>query len=460
MDHKFVGWLGFLGTLFLLGFIGCQAPKPLRNQLVLGSSQVLSFGGEFYDAVRVLAVDSRENIVVGGVFYNKIRLGTYQLVASGLSESKNVAGFVAKLSKSGSILWAQSIYYERAPSGVASLAIDKYDNILITGYSEGAFVTKLSSNGSLLWKKRIKGASVGELVRVSEDNSVWAFGYFESQATIDTFTLSGDTGDKKHNAFLMKLDSKGKVGWVKVWKGFLSERPLRSHLAIDRYGYAYLAVRSSGSYVWGGEQLTSRGKHDIFVLKFNRGGKRLWTKQIGGKGDDRIKVMLLTQTDKLVFVGYSSRQINTKLPSGEILLKEGGGYYLAKLDGKGTLIWGDEFLEGAGTVAMAVGNKDQIYLLAGSNSSSYWFRSTFLSSSYYRYNGAALIQLSQKGRMIGAQYIGKNSFQDLFLVMSPKGFLAIAGNYRKPGSFLFQDLQLKSSNDFFIASLELGLSSK
>lgn len=82
-------------------------------------------------------------------------------------------------------------------------------------------------------------------------------------------------------------------------------------VATDKEGNAYLAGTVNGSI----HQGQSQGGSDVFVIKVDPDGKRLWTRQFGSSADDSVD-QLLVLGERLLVVGTVSGTFEGRRPAG------------------------------------------------------------------------------------------------------------------------------------------------
>ena len=151
-------------------------------------------------------------------------------------------------------------------------------------------------------------------------------------------------------------------GWSKTIGG--SDLDTCAALAIDKQANLY----SIGSFSGNGDfrndsiidKLTSNGKDDIFLQKRTKKGKYLWTKKIGGKGNDRPASMVYYNGSLFIsgtFEDTVDFGIQKIVPQGKRSI------FIAKMDTSGNCVWvktlGDTLYSRARSLTI---NKDGLYL--------------------------------------------------------------------------------------------------
>jgi hypothetical protein len=198
---------------------------------------VNTFGSSGADTGASLAIDSQDNVWLGGSFRNTIDFDPGTGVAN-LTSNGGGDIFFAKYNSNGDYIFAGG-FGNTASESARAIAVDNNDNLILTGYFDniidadaGPGVTNLSSfgdddivmakydpQGNFLWAKNIGGASVdGDrcyAVVVDDENSIFLGGYFSGTADFDpsvsVFNLTS-AGDR--DGFIAKYDDGGNYEWA------------------------------------------------------------------------------------------------------------------------------------------------------------------------------------------------------------------------------------------------------
>lgn len=152
--------------------------------------------------------------------------------------------------------------------------------------------------------------------------------------------------------------------WSKAFGG--TDADTCAALAIDNQTNLYAIGSFSGYGDFRNDtiadQLISNGKDDIFLQKRTKKGKYVWSKKIGGKGNDRPNAMIYFKGSLYVSGTYEDT-LDFGIQKVVLNSKQKRGIFIAKLDTAGTCIWvksiGDSSISRARSLAI---NKDGIYL--------------------------------------------------------------------------------------------------
>ncbi len=251
---------------------------------------VKRWGDSGNDKALCAATADNGDCYIAGFFTGSVDFGSTTLNASG---SRDV--FIAKISSSGSVIWAK----KGGGSGddkAEGIAVDKNGDIYIVGSfthsasfsgnsitSSGkysAFITKYNSSGNVQWVE--KGGACCDTtqfrsVAVDENNDVYVSGNFNVNADFDSFNFTASSTD----CIILKYNSSGNVLWAKQGGG--SDEDVAYGIKVDtinHFVYATGNVSSAGNF--DNLNYSFQGFKDIFVISYDLSGNPQWVKTSGG----------------------------------------------------------------------------------------------------------------------------------------------------------------------------------
>ena len=276
---------------------------------------------DYGDAV---AVDSNGNIFVTGNTNGAFPgyLNPYDDEGESSSDI-----FLAKWNADGTLAWTKQWGIEKLGDYGTSVAVDKNDNIFVTGVTTGdldgntnmgsgdIFLTKWNPDGTKAWTK-LWGTSKsdqGESVAVDSNGNIFATG--ETHGDFDGSTNSGEL-----DIFLTKWDPEGNKEWAKLWG--TDNFDYGESVAVDSNGYIFVAGRTLGNL----DGNTNMGRDDLFLTKWNTDGTKAWTKQWGTAKDDYMGSVVVDNNNNIFVTGTAGENLdgNTNLGSGDIFLTKWG----------------------------------------------------------------------------------------------------------------------------------------
>lgn len=234
---------------------------------------------------------------------------------------------------------------------------------------------KLDRSGSEVWQKSFGGSSFeravdfnldpnGDIVIVAETTSMdgEAEGNSGSHLSINGLTLEFSS------VLVIKVSINGELLWAKVLGGECEDSP------------SSVKVASNGDIFVVGSTSSTRGAfsrktsdYDGFIIKLSEEGEVLWTKCLGGKGNDFLEDFYFTPSGGVQAVGFSESNLERKGLENTPLKRSGLAYsdiWLLQLDVDGNLLW-EEYLGGElEDVSLAVASSGDGFALTGFSASS------------------------------------------------------------------------------------------
>jgi hypothetical protein len=208
--------------------------------------------------------------------------------------------------------------------------------------------------GSVFWSKTYGGAygDVSSTVVPTGDG-----GYLAIGGTM--YGASGPGGAMFSDGLVIKVDANGNKVWQKTYGGSYADE-LTSAAATPDGGYILAGSSSSQD----GDIVNFHGMQDMWVMKINASGDKVWSKTFGGNQDD-IAYAVLPVADGYIVAG------TTKSSDGDVHLQHGVlDAWVIKLGMNGNLLWEKTFggsgYDMANGLVKASGNT---YLFAGSSDS-------------------------------------------------------------------------------------------
>ncbi|MEI8280544.1 MAG: T9SS type A sorting domain-containing protein [Bacteroidota bacterium] len=139
--------------------------------------------------------------------------------------------------------------------------------------------------------------------------------------------------DSSLNVYICKLDSNKNVSWVKVYGGTLNDIALSACQTNDG-GYAVLATTISTD----GDVVGLKGADDIWLIKIDSLGNKLWAKCYGSSQSDQAISIATTPDNGLILFGVTNGQ------DGDSYVHYGGSFsydwLIIKTDSIGNKEWG------------------------------------------------------------------------------------------------------------------------
>ena len=157
-------------------------------------------------------------------------------------------------------------------------------------------------------------------ITVDNSSNIYVTGY--TDGGLDTNTNSG-----RNDAFIIKYNSSGTKQWTKQL-GTSSDDQGRG-VTTDLSGNIYVTRETWGN-LYGN---TNSGSLDIFLVKYNSSGTKLWTKQLGTSSSDEGRGVTTDSSGNIYVTGKTGGGLDGNTSSG------GDDMFLVKYNSSGTKQW-------------------------------------------------------------------------------------------------------------------------
>lgn len=298
--------------------------------------------------VNSVAVDGQGNAVVAGYFERSVDFGGGTLTSAGASDV-----FVAKFSSTGGHVWSRR--FGGVNDDIAEgVSFDGAGDVVVAGYFSGSadfgsgvltsaggtdvFVAKYSSNGAPSWSRRFGSTGTDRGLAVDVDGSG---NYVFAGYMVGTVDFGGGalTSAGAADVFLVKYSPAGGHIWSKRFGGSSSDVALA--VAVDAGGDMALTGYFQGTSNFGGQNLTSAGANDAFLVRYDMNGREVWSKRFGNSSDDRGTSVAIDGQGAVIATGSFLGTVD--FGGGAIANAGGSDIYLAKYSSSGTYSWARTF---------------------------------------------------------------------------------------------------------------------
>jgi len=375
-----------------------------------------SLGGVYADYGASIALDNLGNIYMTGGFGVAADFdpgaGVFNL---------NIFGggmFILKLDPLGNFIWAKAVGCPTAQGAAveaASIVLDAAQNIYTTGHFTGmadfdpgvgsytlntnynmqTYICKLNAFGNFVWAKNFEGNfNFGIGMALDAFANVYVGGMFSGNANFDPsiasiYTVAPVGGI---DAYIVKLDSAGNLGWAKTFGGINDDGV--SSLVLDPSGNIYATGSFKGTADFDGGQpvytVTSTGDYDVFVTQLDPSGNFMWAKTMGGTGSDLGNAIGLDAFGNILLTGVFNSTCDFDPGPSVLNLTSSGGndVFILKL-GKCTIAISSQ----PANQVVAMGNTAQFFTAASNSAALFqWQQNT----------GSGFADLSNGGQYSGA----------------------------------------------------------
>jgi len=216
-------------------------------------------------------------IIAGQTWLGSPTFGTYDM-------------YVVKTDMAGNVQWRQTYAYNNAasPGADVALAVQQLSDggYIIGGFTQStswaSYIIRTDSLGNAIWSNIYPGSWQSECYDIQATPD----GGFILTGTESSFTTDGDL-------LIIKLDANGNL----IWKKIYGTVDIEKGESIQRL--------QDGGYIIAGMSTHGAGGYDMYVVRTNSTGDSLWSRTIGGFGDDRAFSVATTQDGSHLVTGWT-----------------------------------------------------------------------------------------------------------------------------------------------------------
>jgi len=220
-----------------------------------------TFGGSYDDGAYSIQQTKYGGYIVAGLT-NSFGAGNYDV-------------YIIKLNGNGNKVWEKT-YGGSNNDEAFSIQQTKDGGYIVAGWTNSfgagdwdVYIIKLNGNGNKVWEKTYGGSNNDEAFSIQQTNDG---GYIVAGWT-NSFGAGGWIAD----VYIIKLDGNGNKVWEKTYGG-------------SDYDGAYsIEQTKDGGYIVAG--LTNSfgaGDWDVYIIKLDGNGNKVWEKTYGGSNDDGV----------------------------------------------------------------------------------------------------------------------------------------------------------------------------
>ncbi len=425
-------------------------------------SLAFSYGSTGNDWGGPIAVDPSGNIIVTGNFSDVININGKQLIPEGGSDI-----FVAKFTSNGTLLNIRS-FGSTQDDSIQGIYVNKNGDIIITGFSgqeinfgggskpffgnKDIFIVKLNNKLEHVWTKGFgsDGYDDGISVVVDDDLNIILTGRFSNSMDMDGRQLisKGCT-----DIFLAKLNNNGSILWAKAFGSAAAatngcDSP--SQITVDKSGNIYMTGGFSIKEDFGGDELTSKGSIDTFLVSFDKNGNHLKSMSLGSPATDiGLGIGINSKNELILSMVYSGTiRINTK----DIPSRGDFDILILKYDTDFNFIKSVDFGSTYEDIAIHTIDKDDNIIFTGRSRGPIKFGYETLTN--YGDSDIILVKLDSDLNHIFSYTFGSNKYDEgLGITTDQLGNIYISGEISGPVDFGGGEIPYPNFNklDFFIA---------
>ena len=251
--------------------------------------------------------------------------------------------YIIKIDKQGNKIWSKHLGSKEDEE--ANAVVETDDGYVIVGSSDklgndrkSVYLVKIQKDGELIWERAFFS---NKLDYYSGNDIAKREGGFIIASTQHHPKLFNEQVD----AYITSTDTNGKVVGTRRYGG-------------EDDDMANAIITTEGGYVFAGAtESFGHGGFDAYVLKMDRHGKRLWSRAFGGSDDDSAND-IIEVSDGYVLVGTT-----------ESFGRRYSDVYVVKIDKNGHRIWHKSYGGSRDEEGYAIVEVEDGYVITGSAAS-------------------------------------------------------------------------------------------
>jgi len=248
--------------------------------------------------------------------------------------------WIIKLDTIGNLEWEKT--FDEDENDIAYSLAQTEDGGYVVASSTGlrlwgeanCWVIKLAAKGNMEWDNNFGGTGWDEI-------------YSIIQITDGSFVVTGcvwSKGAGRGDVYVAKLDKRGNLVWDKTFGG-------------SDYDWAHsiIQTRDGGYAVAGFTELEGTGDRDIWVIKLDEDGNKIWDRTFGGTSEDWANSIIQTRDGGYAVAGWTK-----SMGAGKT------DVWIVKLNKRGDLVWDKTFGGSENDEAHSIiQTEDRGYVVAG-----------------------------------------------------------------------------------------------
>jgi hypothetical protein len=205
----------------------------------------------------------------------------------------------------------------------------------VAGGSGDIWILKTDGLGNKLWDKTYGGSNNEGLfdMNLTSDGGVILAGVSNSGIGFE----KSQACQGKEDYWIVKIDAAGNKQWDKTFGGSDEDYGFTIRQITDG---GYILGGQSNSNIGGDKSQPTKGWRDIWLLKLDGGGTKVWDKVYGTNALDYFGDIIETSDGGFLFVGFTDSGINgdkTQISNGLL------DYWVVKLNSAGVKLWDQDY---------------------------------------------------------------------------------------------------------------------
>lgn len=348
------------------------------------------------------------------------------------------------------------------------VCLDSLSNIYVTGSFSGTttlggqtlnsnggtdiFIAKFDMNGNLVWAKSFGSVSLDFAFDIDcePDGSFCITGGFRQTMVLSQNTTITSTGG--FDLFTAKFNTNGDCLWAKTATGNGSE--YGNEIVSTVSGHVTVIGNTQGTMIIENDTLVHLDSTDLFVVKYDTDGKKIWSKGLRGMGNSGGRAISSDNLENTYIAGSFEGNIYVDTLVFSSTSTSGNDVFVSRLSSEGTLIWarhfggkGDDYSRGIDTDSY--GN---VYVSGVFSDTIHFDGFTLIASGS---SDIFLLKMDSLGNIVWAKKIGNSGTEEgCEIEVNKSGEIFISGGFSQTISLGSNNFNSIGYRDVFTAKLD------
>ncbi len=342
---------------------------------------VQSSGGQNVDEAMDVCVNSSGESYVTGYFTNTASFHPFNLSSS----SQGIPdGFIYKTNSSGNIVWAKKFGGMGSDRGI-NCKLDGNGDLIICGYyfgsasfgtltlnstagSQDVFVAKVDANGNFIWAVSMGGnmIDIPNALAIDKNDNILITGSFQGVATFGSSTFTSITNPQNniasYDVFTSKISPAGSFIWTRTGQAKYEDRGL--NIACDTLNNVYVCGQFSDTIKFNNTH-NNQIMNAVFLIKYSANGNELWFKKASATSAIAYGLEIDKNNNHVIMAGdFTGTMVFYGSPNASLSGNFQNKIFVAKFNESGGYIWGksDASINYISARDITIDNTGDIYL--------------------------------------------------------------------------------------------------
>ncbi len=343
----------------------------------------------------------------------------------------NTDGSLSLINKMGTISEQKPISFQE--NNIIDTKFEVDANIITFDIAEYEKTKTIKIDPAIVWSTYYGGSLFdgGWCTAVDDSDNVFMSGHTTSSSNIASGgyqkTLSGN-----YDAYLVKFNKYGVRQWATYYGG--SEDDDGTFCIVDKYNNIFMggSTESTSKITYNGFQNTLSGLSDAYFVKFNTNGKRLWATYYGGHSYDYGDACSIDKSGNIYIVGSTTSDSGIAYNGYKNKIYGACSEpFVVKFNSSGSRIWASYYGGGGsdGFSSCTVDDSNNIYIVGGTNSTTYISKGGFQDTFGGGVADAFLTKFDSNGNLKWGTYYGGANDDRAFYCTVDKFFDVYMGGF-------------------------------